>query len=228
MSFTLRTSLTVGLILTLSASVAAAATCSREDIDHYLDRGFSPDQIVDLCGETSPTPSPSVPPSATPSTPEAVPAPKPVTAPPKAPASANLAGLNQEDFFRIKHALDADDVQLTDSDLIYTRDRCHKFGEEDAIGQRPNACVITRTTVSRKGLKVLDAVNGVFLLQDRVFLVRADKLTREVLNPEKIRNQKERKQFLSEFTPHPENINIPLRRGFEPTKIAPTLEKIGL
>lgn len=31
------------------AGAASAADCSREDVDHYLDRGFTPQQVVALC-----------------------------------------------------------------------------------------------------------------------------------------------------------------------------------
>ena len=42
-------SLAVVLILSLFSTVSGAADCSREDIDHYLDRGFSPQQVLELC-----------------------------------------------------------------------------------------------------------------------------------------------------------------------------------
>lgn len=40
------------LLLTASAATLAA-DCSREDIDHYLDRGFTPQQVVALCRSES-------------------------------------------------------------------------------------------------------------------------------------------------------------------------------
>lgn len=44
------------LILGL-ASPVQALDCAREDIDHYLDRGFSPEQVVALCGSQAADPA---------------------------------------------------------------------------------------------------------------------------------------------------------------------------
>jgi len=38
----------------LLAPEIGQATCSREDIDHYLARGFTPEQITQLCGKGGP------------------------------------------------------------------------------------------------------------------------------------------------------------------------------
>lgn len=223
----LRNTLSAALLL-FTASAAVAGTCSREDIDHYLNRGFTPEQVVELCGNLpaeTPPPAPKPAPRV-----DAPPPAAPVKGPAPAPASPPppVVGSSQEEVFRIQHSIDADKVEVTASDLIYTRDRCHKFGQEDALGQQPTACVVTRTTISRSGLQVLEAIKGIFLLQDRVFLVKADRIKREVLNPEKIRKPRDRKLFLEEFAPNPSTIDIPLRRGFEPPEIAPALQKLAL
>lgn len=48
-----------------SLPAAMAADCSREDVDHYLSKGFTPEQIVSLCGDASEAPpSPEPPPAA--------------------------------------------------------------------------------------------------------------------------------------------------------------------
>lgn len=234
MSTLLRSTLATGLLLTLATSAAVAANCSREDIDHYLDRGFTPDQVIDLCGQLAPSAAdtPVAAPEATPA-PDVVAPVAPVATPavpvaaPAAPASRADNGLDDESFFTIKHALDADEVQVTDAELIYTRDRCHRFGEEDAIGQRPIACVVTRTTISRAGFEILKAVKGILLIQDRQFLVSADRIQREVLTPEKITNARERKLFLEEFSTNPKQLDIPLRRGYEPPELAPLFQKLA-
>lgn len=40
---------------------AGAADCGREDIDHYLDRGFTPQQVLDLCRPGEPAATPAAP-----------------------------------------------------------------------------------------------------------------------------------------------------------------------
>lgn len=46
----------------LAAAIAApaqAADCAREDIDHYLDRGFTPQQVLALCRPGEPAAAPA-------------------------------------------------------------------------------------------------------------------------------------------------------------------------
>lgn len=60
----------------------AAGACSREDVDHYLSRGFTPEQIVKLCDGLTPRDTPSSAPSrpTSPSTPAAPEDPKTLAA----------------------------------------------------------------------------------------------------------------------------------------------------
>ncbi len=44
------------LFLAAVHATAGAADCSRADIDHYLDRGFTPQQVLELCRSEKPAP----------------------------------------------------------------------------------------------------------------------------------------------------------------------------
>ncbi len=47
------------IALSLLSSPVFAADCTRADIDHFLDRGFTPDQVVALCASPAPAESPA-------------------------------------------------------------------------------------------------------------------------------------------------------------------------
>lgn len=223
MTHPLRSACLLTVLILMYTQSALASTCSREDVDHYLDRGFTPAQVMDLCGTASTQPTP----------PAAIPAPAQQAVPaPIAQAPATemvmVKGLTQEEVFKIKHAIDADDVVISNSELVYTRDRCHKFGLENDIGQRESACVITETRISRSRLNVERAIKGVFLLRDPELVVTAEKVQRSVQNPESIELKKTRQLFMDQFVTSPKELNIPLRKGFEQPKIAPLIQKLAL
>ena len=41
------------VVLSLPVPCNAQASCSRADIDHYLEKGFTPAQITSICADTS-------------------------------------------------------------------------------------------------------------------------------------------------------------------------------
>ncbi len=219
-----------------SHTLYAAGGCSQSEVDHYLDRGFTPAQVVQLCGTAAPVVAPAAPPEPPPA-PKAMPAPAapampaattnsaPGAAASVAAGSQRPASLSEEQWYELKNAIEADEVTFEGGKLIYTRDRCHKFGSEDFAGFKEKACVITRTTIAPQGLKIVNAQKYIFLIQDAELIVSGN-IKREVLNADSLK-PKIREGFLAEFSTSPEKLDIPIKKGFEPPKIARHLEKMA-
>ncbi len=225
---TLRTALSVPVLLAaLTGSAHAAPACSRADIDHFLARGFTPEQVVRLCGSapaplvapqpTAPTPpatGTSAPPAAATTTPGAT-----TAAPAGSPAEASDAAV-------LRTALDADDVQVTPSEIRYTWDRCLPYGEEGYGGLRPRACVTLITHIDRHGLQVRKAVKGIFLLREPVLRIAAP-VRREVRGLDRLK-PRQRAAFLRAYPEHAGQIDLPLKHDMNPQQIAGVLRRLAL
>lgn len=104
------------------------AACAREDIDHYLDKGFTPEQVTSMCT----TPS--------------------INNINK--ASDEISSDNKHEQF-LKEAIKGRNVLLNDDSLQYTLKVCIEYGDEDMYGFAPKACPKVRFTIARKGLEVI-------------------------------------------------------------------------
>ncbi len=214
----LRSTLTVLLLLT-SSQLWAEIDCSKEAIGFYLDRGFTTDQVSQMCqcsGSTST--SSSVKDSTTP-TAAAVSVPV-VTASPKA-TSQNLQ--NTEELVLFSSSIVADTLSITPDTLTYVKDRCMEYGEEDITGFRPKVCGVFKTVINRVGLQVLSAKNGLSIIRDAELIVKGD-IQREVLNINEL-SDRARKKLKKVFVASPETFEIKTRKGADVKKVAAQLPR---
>jgi hypothetical protein len=119
------------LILALTASSQIqAAECGREDIDHYLDRGFTPGQVLDLC-RTEQT----------------------------APASERLAPPSEQqsaDLSYLREVLDATAIHLDPTALSFSRELCVKYDRPNFAEQRKKACGKAHYRIGLQGMMIVD------------------------------------------------------------------------
>ena len=201
-----------GLILLALGSSAISCECTRTDIDHYLDRGFTPDQVTKICSPEKKSPKEK--PATTAQTPA------PTESAPVPPADLQ----NIEDKIYLKTVIDAEEVELNEDHLSYIIDRCLTYGEE-RFNLKDSACVVMKTRIARNGLKVINTVNPIMLLRDAQLLISAQ-IHREITfkNPikaaEKIAFEKDYPRYLQE-------LNLPLKRGIMPDKVAKVLKRIA-
>ncbi len=225
----------------LFSSAVSANACSREEIDFYLQRGFSHEQVVRLCSNTPVMGQDNKSPQ-TPYTQEntkkteasdakTIPAAEPVvpetkTAPPVQPVPGTPRhDVSQNDIIYFKTAIQSDQVDVTPDALTYLLKGCIKYGEPDFNGFKEEACVKTRTTIRRKGLQVIKAQKEIFLIRDHALIVAGD-IKREVLDLDKLK-EKKRKAFLAEYELNPAQVNIPVRSGIDPRDVAARLQLIA-
>ncbi len=206
----------VALALLLSPVLANAGTCSREDIDYYLKRGFTPEQVVKLCGNGSA--EPVAPATAAPA--GVAPVPVPAPSPSPAPTAQN------DELITLKSSIEADDVQLTPEAIIYTRTKdCLPYGSENYDGFRSKACVTTTTTLARKGLRVVRVQEPMFLVRDAEFVVAGD-ITRQLSGLER-HDRFLRQTLIDEYPERPTEINVPFRKEIDLKKLEATFKRLA-
>lgn len=214
----------------LTTSTAWANVCSKADIDFYLQRGFSHEQVVRLCnnadvmGQKTPATISPVPAQTMPVVTPAIP-PTDTTIPTTDTVKPAGNKVSQSDLIYFKTAIESDQVELTPGTLSYMRSGCIKYGEEDFIGFKEDACVKTRTTIDRSGLKVIKAQSGIMLVRDAELIVTGN-IKREILDADKLKAKK-RKGLLAEYSLNPTQINIPLRSGIKPNEVAARLQALA-
>ena len=188
-----------------------SGSCDMEQIDQFLQRGFTHEQVVELCGNPQP---------ATPSN------------------EKNTASTQQSETetqsdtdidksaFYLQTVIDADKIEVTPDATTYWRDKCYAYGSEGFTGFRPEACVNMRTTIQRKGLKVVRAAKGIIMIRDQEMIVSGD-IKQEVLNSEKLK-PKALKAFTADYPSSLTKTNIPVKKGIDPMDVAETLKRLAL
>ncbi len=192
-----------------------AGSCNMEQIDQFLQRGFTHEQVVKLCG--NPQTSEPSPPQKNPGSSTNIPTQEPVTQP--------NSGVNKDTFY-LQTVIDADKVEVTPEAIIYWRDKCYAYGTEGFTGFRPEACVNMRTTIKRKGLEVVRAAKAIIMIREQEMIVSGD-IKQDILNPEKLK-PKTLKSFNADYPSSLTEINIPVKKGIDPVKVAETLKRLAV
>jgi hypothetical protein len=178
----------------------AYAECSRSDIDYYLSKGFTTDQITDICKVSAP--SPTVEPSKS-STNEEHSDKKKI-----APLiSAKPTSNKDEKFFR--ESIKGRDIILTDNSLQYTLKTCIEYGDEDLYGFAPKACPKVRYEIALEGLEVIKSGKKYLIYGDEEVHVKGN-IKREVIKGLEKLKPEERELFLKKLNLHNQTI-IPVR-----------------
>jgi hypothetical protein len=186
-----------------------SGSCDMEQIDQFLQRGFTHEQIVKLCGNPQPaTPSTEKNPAST-----------------QQPETRSDTDIDKRVFY-LQTVIDADKIEVTPDAITYWRDKCYAYGSEGFTGFRPEACVNMRTTIQRKGLKVVRAAKGIIMIRDQEMIVSGD-IKQEVLNSEKLK-PKALKAFTTDYPSSLTKTNIPVKKGIDPMDVAETLKRLAL
>jgi len=188
----------------------------KADIDYYLQRGFSHDQVIRLCADgTGSNGMASAPQdsSATATT---------RTAPAQ---SLNYPQNNDLTADRVyfETVLNAQSANLTPENLSYTSKECVEYGEVNLGGLRDKACVNTQVTVNFKGLEIIKAVKGIFLIRDQKMIVQGD-IQREYLNYNSLSAGKQA-VVRAQLPTRPHRLNLPVLKGIDPKQVASRLKK---
>lgn len=164
------------------------AQCARNDVDYYLSKGFTPEQITNICaiaplrsdkslGEAS-------------------------NSLPQQPA------LEKDEQF-LKHAIKGRNVLLTDDSLQYTLKVCIEYGDEDMYGFAPKACPKVRFTIARKGLEVIKSQKKYIFFGSDEIKVKST-VRREIVGDLE-KNTAEEQQLIQQLLESSDHTVIPIR-----------------
>lgn len=207
---------------------SAQAACSRGDVDYYLDKGFTPEQVAALCGDDRPDNRPDVRRSERRDEAHDAPPPRPAAKPRRAGkdaderaprATASERRRMGEDAYFMVSALAAWDVKLTRSGLEYTRKLCFTAGQTREVEGRTKICPDVRHRIHFKGLQVGDYKRKYYFVGQREIEVTGKiqrKMTYDFRRfPSRVRRQliKEYKQIAkNDTTLIPIRNDVPIAR----------------
>lgn len=191
-------------------STASANTCSKSDVDYYLQRGFTNDQVVQLCvGAPAQNPNQQ-------------------TQNYQAPTQAQTQQAQQsnelrEDQSYLSAALDADGVTMNSQSLTLLPRECIEYGPPNNIDLVETICVNTKLQVNFAGLNVGKASKGLFLVKDATVILKGN-IQREFVGIDELRRQ-DREAILETLKTNPTEVKLKIRRGIDPGAVANRLKK---
>ncbi len=185
----------------------AYATCSRDDVEFYLDKGFTNDQITTLC--SAPSVSENNPANTTKQNNE---------------ENSNAATVDDKELF-LKTAIKAKNIYLQDNSLHYTHEVCIEYGEEDLFGFTPKVCPQVEFIIALKGLEVIDTGKQHYFYGTEEIRVRSA-VKREIIGELKQQKLEDRKLILEKFEKGNE-VAIPVRGDFSPNRVKQVLLQLA-
>jgi len=212
----IKISILVLSILSLSSifpsSVAFANSCSKSDIDYYLQRGFTNAQVVQLCAG----------PATTQNTGQTY----------QAPSQSQIQQNQQsnqlrEDQSYLSAALDADGITMTSQGITLLPRECieygNKSGSKAAADLIETICVNTQLKIDFAGLRINKAQKGIFLVRDATVDITGN-IKRDFIGINDLRRQ-DRESIIETLSKTPKSVKLKIRRGIDPNAVAQRLRK---
>lgn len=206
------------LVVVILTSPYAWAGCDPETVDFYLKKGFNPEQITQLCADSTPT------------TPSYQPYQKPVVI----VKQGYMPGMSEEESRAIrtlKGSIDARSVDVTDAKINYISKLCLRVGNSPELEQRITKCVDVAYSISRDDLKVRESGSGMMFFGRESVTVTSAKVLRKLtvkdpwssMPPDLALNLKRKYESLND----PTVIDIPLRRKAAPHEVIDAIRSLS-
>ena len=200
-------------LLTLSLSTytnSSYAECAREDIDHYLSNGFTPEQITAICTKALVKATDK---TSTDNT-------KQIT---ETNISQNTLLKKNEQL--LKEAIKGRNVLLTNDSLQYTLKVCVEFGEEDLYGFAANACPVINFIIARNNLEVIKSQKKYIFFGDNEIKIKAT-IKREVISGLE-KNKPDEKKLIQQQIETGDYTFIPIRDDISLTDVEQVLRQLS-
>lgn len=194
------------LIFTMASSQAYAA-CSRDDVEFYLDKGFTNDQITTLCSVSSDSENDQA--NATKQNNE---------------ENSDAAAIDDKELF-LKTAIKAKNIYLQDDSLHYTQEVCVEYGEEDMFGFTPKVCPQVKFVIALKGLEVIDTGKQHYFYGTEEIRVRSA-VKREIIG-ELTQQKPEDRKLILEKIESGDVAAIPVREDFSLDRVKQVLLQLA-
>ncbi|NOQ69266.1 MAG: hypothetical protein GQ573_04050 [Gammaproteobacteria bacterium] len=188
------------------------ATCSRDDITFYLDKGFTTDQITALCSE-------AVTPASAPNGDE------PHSKPQDTEQHSASAAVDDNTLL-LQRAVKAQEIKLSSESLQYTQKICIEYGEEDLFGFTPKVCPDVKFIIALKDLEVTDTGKKFGFYGTQEIRVKG-LIKREIIGNLEDNKPEERELILEKFEKGDETA-IPIRDDFSLEEVKQVLLDLSI
>jgi len=180
-----------------SSSSVFANSCSKSDIDYYLERGFSNEQVVQLCTAAAPQ-----------NTTQQI-----------QNQQIQQANQLQEDQNYLSEALEAKSVNLTNQSLTIFPIEC----VVPEGGTNATVCIDTKIMIDLSGM-IIGKASKRFLLRGPKVNIKGN-IKRELVGLNRLTYKGDRVVAQKKLTPSASQIDINIREGFAPILVAKRLAK---
>lgn len=199
-----------------------ANNCSMQQIDQYLKKGFTHDQVVKLCTTAKPAPQqPAAPVSSNGDLYEGLSGKSPKTANPTPQTSTQPA--NNEDQLYFATVLDASPVIVSRDKLSYESKECAVYGDMDITQMRDKACIHSRVNIPFAGLTIISAQKSIPLIRDQELMIKGN-ITREYIDTGNL-NQYQMQAVQEQLPLIVNQLDIPVKKGINPKDVATRLNR---
>ena len=193
-----------------SSSSALANSCSKSDIDYYLQRGFTNDQVVQLCAGPAVTQN---------------------TAQANTQTQAQTQQSQQnnqirEDQSYLSAAIDANNITMTSQNLTLFPRECIDYSP--SVGKASadlieTICVNTKLNINFAGMRIGKATKGFFLVRDPSLNIKGN-IQREFVGINELRRQ-DKETILKVLSTNPKEVFLRIRTGINPASVGDRLKK---
>lgn len=209
----------ISLILFATASSHGFAQCTPENVQFYLEKGFTQAQITKLCSQASSTDTPTYQPYQ-----------KPVVIVQEGYESGNSAE-ERKAISELRGSVDGRSVDVTDTHINYIRRVCIRAGNSPEKDQRVDKCVDVAFSLARDGLQVTESGASLLLFGQQNVEVSSSQITRKHVTadpwaqfPPDIRFLLQRKYESQEKG---NSTNIPLRKSASPPQVVNAIRTLS-
>jgi hypothetical protein len=191
------------------------AACSRSDVEYYLEKGFSHEQITAICRPSEGSAADEAPgsPEMKSEGPEAARENSESTE----DRGENLSAPVQENTFSLAAAIKGYDVEVGQESMHYTTRECFEYGEEDIYGFLKKACPEIRFSIFYEGMEAGKSRMKYFFYGPRGISVKG-RVERRILSGLDQLGKEDRKEALKKLGSGDETI-IPIREGIPLDKV---------
>lgn len=183
------------------------AGCSRDDVEYYLAKNFSNDQITVLCSAPSTTGN-AVSHSQSQNTEQ----------------SSSTATADENELF-LKTAIKAKNITMDSDYLSYTQKICIEYGDEDLYGFTPKVCPDVKFTITLKDLEVFETGKRYGFYGTMEVRVKST-IKRKIIGDLNDQKQEDRELILGKFE-QGDKTAIPIRDDFSLEKVKQVLQQLS-
>ena len=212
-----------GCIVLTGPAGDVKAACSRSDVEFYLDKGFSHEQITAICsGAEVPTVMESEVKAGEAGEAEVRQSETEISE--TRSETASETARNDASF--LAGAIEGNDVEVGMESLKYTTRDCFEYGEEDSNGFRKKACPEVRFSIDFEGMKIKRSGRKEFLYGPRVIVVKG-RIERQILSGVEHLGKYDRKE-VHRVLERNDEVAIPIRKGIPLREAVDALSNIAL